>query len=298
MNYPAPSLEKRIGAMGLDYLIVTIAATILFLPGFFINMMRMIPDDEGIPDFNMFGNSIYIGLIGFAFVFAKDAIRGRSVAKRVLGLQVIRQSDGTIASPLRCFVRNLTAFIWPVEAILTFVQPGRRLGDLLAGTAVVPFDPTEHQGTTRWGKAILSLVLAYGIMLLMISPILALTQWGSNRPQLKPDMTTYNEELSQAFEATLIPLFEDYFEAEVRYYDQMEIIPDHSYVSITAKMHYDLMSDEDEMDVLHNRLKSHLMEYYGGTALMARVKYTYRTRGTRKWETRSIQDLSQLPKVE
>ena len=68
-----------------------------------------------------------------AFYLNKDFLKGRSPAKRLFQLQVV-DAGGQPANELRCFLRNVTALLWPVEVLLL----GRRtrLGDTLAGTYV------------------------------------------------------------------------------------------------------------------------------------------------------------------
>ncbi|RTQ51402.1 hypothetical protein EJV47_06245 [Hymenobacter gummosus] len=86
--------------------------------------------------------AILLGL-GFMLLYMlKDSFRGQSLAKRVLRLRVVDRREGRPASVLRCFVRNLTIWIWPVEVLFAFFNPSRRLGDFIAGTRV------EHLGGT------------------------------------------------------------------------------------------------------------------------------------------------------
>jgi len=40
-------------------------------------------------------------------------------------------------------LRNVTAYLWPIEALIIFINPKRRLGDLIAGTEVIAEEPTE-----------------------------------------------------------------------------------------------------------------------------------------------------------
>lgn len=44
---------------------------------------------------------------------------------------------GDPASPIQCFVRNLFLFLWPLEALILFFSPIRRIGDVVAGTKVI-----------------------------------------------------------------------------------------------------------------------------------------------------------------
>ena len=69
--------------------------------------------------------------------FLKDSYRGKSIGKRVIGLQVINRTTNKPANELQCFVRNLIIPIWPLEVLITMFSPSIRLGDLLANTKVI-----------------------------------------------------------------------------------------------------------------------------------------------------------------
>jgi len=70
-------------------------------------------------------------------MFNKDIVGGRSITKRRLGLAIVKSSTGEPASKLRCFFRNITCFVWPIEALIAFSGPGQRIGDMVAGTKIV-----------------------------------------------------------------------------------------------------------------------------------------------------------------
>src|SRR6266700_4156279 len=48
----------------------------------------------------------------FALYLCKDCINGRSLAKRVMGHQVVDNKTGQVATPLQCLVMNILIFIW------------------------------------------------------------------------------------------------------------------------------------------------------------------------------------------
>jgi uncharacterized RDD family membrane protein YckC len=82
-----------------------------------------------------------IQAVGVCFVvlvyFNKDWFAGQSLAKRVMGQRVVDVRSGLPASRVRCFFRNLTIPLWPLEVLVTLWSPSRRLGDWLAQTKVV-----------------------------------------------------------------------------------------------------------------------------------------------------------------
>lgn len=71
------------------------------------------------------------------FCLLKDVAGGRSIGKRLLGLQIVAAQNGLSPHPLKLVLRNLTLFLFPLEILMLFCKGHRRLGDLLADTKVV-----------------------------------------------------------------------------------------------------------------------------------------------------------------
>ena len=67
----------------------------------------------------------------------------RSLSKRLMGLVIIDNKTDKGASSLKCFIRNLTIPFWPIEVILSLINPSRRLGDYIANTRI---ETTEDKG--------------------------------------------------------------------------------------------------------------------------------------------------------
>ena len=70
----------------------------------------------------------------------KDYFRSKSIGKRIFGQIIINKSDSKPATSLKCMLRNLTIFIFPVEAIILVFWNKERIGDSIAGTKVVASD--------------------------------------------------------------------------------------------------------------------------------------------------------------
>jgi uncharacterized RDD family membrane protein YckC len=121
-----------------------------------------------------------IALFMMVFIYLnKDFLRAKSPAKRIIGFQIINRKNGTPATALQCFIRNLTiALIWPLEVIVGFINPERRIGDFIANTKVIK---TESENLkTIWtdikqtklkldmiGILILGSIYCYGLSLLL-----------------------------------------------------------------------------------------------------------------------------------
>ncbi|NAS31935.1 hypothetical protein GTQ40_13190 [Flavobacteriaceae bacterium R38] len=87
--------------------------------------------------FILSAGSMAIASLPFMIYFLKDSYRGKSVAKRIVGLQVVDRSSLKPANSLQCFVRNLTIPFWLIEVFICLLSPRIRLGDLLANTKVI-----------------------------------------------------------------------------------------------------------------------------------------------------------------
>jgi len=138
-NRPQASTERvtiglRLGAALLDNFIFGSVISALLMPVMFANMIGDLK--RGI--FNPVVPDIFFPgfILGYALFFCKDIFNGRSPAKRILKLQVTDIRTGQVAGPLRCLVRNLSIFFWPLEFIFILINPKRRLGDLIAGTQI------------------------------------------------------------------------------------------------------------------------------------------------------------------
>ena len=131
--------------MILDHVVMTMVLMPIFVIFFLIGLLLSNLNNA---DFFLTSNTLLLAFLFIPYIiyFAKDSFRGKSFAKRLIGLQVVDQSSGQAATALKCFIRNLTILIWPLEVVITLFSPERRLGDLIAGTRVVPAE-TESPGT-------------------------------------------------------------------------------------------------------------------------------------------------------
>ena len=83
------------------------------------------------------------------FYLNKDFFNGRSPAKHLLHLQVLGASNRP-ANELRCVLRNMTFFLWPLEVLVLLLGRRGRLGDALAGTHV----GAETKDTASWWQEV------------------------------------------------------------------------------------------------------------------------------------------------
>ncbi|MCK8482321.1 RDD family protein [Psychroserpens algicola] len=121
---------RRISSMLLDHFLMCI----LIIPPAII--LTIISENIGIKMNDGMGFFVFF-LIVFVYL-NKDFFKGKSPAKRILGYRVINKKTEKPATELQCFVRNLTICVaWPLEVIVGFINPERRIGGFIANTKVV-----------------------------------------------------------------------------------------------------------------------------------------------------------------
>lgn len=208
----------RIGAMLLDHFVMTFAIMFLVLP-FTIGSFVGITDESTTIPFSS-GLVFYVMIFGMSLYFNKDMIQGKSVAKRALKLEVVDIKTGEVASSLKCFVRNLTIAVWPIEVIAVLISPARRIGDLIAGTRVEYItDERNSKPKVDFKNLILSVVLGFGV--LYASSFLIKGKIGNGAFD-NPNYieTSYNKTLSTQLENHLDSTRRDYLiDTHVKVYD-------------------------------------------------------------------------------
>lgn len=85
--------------------------------------------------------SFYVWVLIIFLYNNKDFYNAKSPAKRIMGYQVVDNKTEKPATELQCFIRNFTICIsWPLEVIVGFINPERRIGDFMANTKVILSD--------------------------------------------------------------------------------------------------------------------------------------------------------------
>lgn len=126
------SRKSRVFAYIIDYVILNF---VVLAPLIMLMVMAGEKGNNGLMFFSIFGGIILFFLIyGF-----KDAIKGQSIGKRLLGIAVReKENHNAIPSVSKLFLRNLTQVLGIIEFIVLAVNKDKqRLGDQLAKTVVV-----------------------------------------------------------------------------------------------------------------------------------------------------------------
>jgi uncharacterized RDD family membrane protein YckC len=156
----------RIGSIILDHFVMTFVVMIFAAPGMVYDLVQTFGNPDAQP--KLFLGNFYLNIFAFSLYFNKDTFCGRSIAKRVLKLQVVDRRTNKPAGPLRCLVRNLTVLLWPIEVVVALINTERRIGDFIAGTKLTAFDPEQHKEQVNWALVIVavlaSMLVTYWVM--------------------------------------------------------------------------------------------------------------------------------------
>lgn len=161
------SKGTRLGSMFLDHVIMCFVFFAFSIPSFIESFRE--PSSQFVHK-GLFNFPTLLLLLGLAIYLCKDCIGGQSVAKRILGLQIVDSKTGEVASPLKCFIRNIFCLVWPAEVIITLINPSRRLGDRVAGTKVVLASKSIVKPSINYFQLVACVMLSYLLIILICFP--------------------------------------------------------------------------------------------------------------------------------
>ncbi|HYV92523.1 MAG TPA: RDD family protein [Chitinophagales bacterium] len=273
----------RLGSMVLDHVFMTMISMVFFLPGMILNFATAfkVTHEQTSPD--IFGGMSYLGLLGFAIYFCKDCINGQSIAKRILKLQVVNNATGQVASPLRCFVRNIFCILWPIEVFVAIGNTSRRLGDRVAGTKLILFDPTIEQPKLKFGQIAIALALACGIMILIMLPFRSM-QSKLGEQKINFVESSYNEQESKATEKLFAHSLGKNLSADVRVYDKIQN-ENLKYVSIIFRLKENYLEDDDNFEQVKSATVPLLLTMFPEKTFVGQLKYVFEEPGHMQMRT-------------
>ncbi|MCE2996794.1 MAG: RDD family protein [Cyclobacteriaceae bacterium] len=263
----------RLGTMFLDHIIMCGVAMIFAIPGMISAFSQAFNISHEQTSQNIFGDMMYVMLIGFATYFCKDSIQGRSPGKRILKLQVVNNTTGIAASPLRCFIRNLFCVLWPIEALVALANPERRIGDFVAGTKLVPFEPTTEPQKLNWLQIGMAFVLGYGLILLYVIPFNTLMSGGEKIDYIE---TSYNEQDSKALEQLFADSLGNKLTADIKVYDKIQG-EDLKYISFIFRLKKNYLTNDESFEQLKAEILPLVYSKFPEETFVGRVQYVYQS---------------------
>ncbi|MEA5257506.1 RDD family protein [Arcicella aquatica] len=280
----------RLGSMILDHFIMTMIATVFFIPMMIVNISKALnasvtheQEDMGI---GFDGPLFYVSLVGFALYFCKDIIKGRSLGKVITKTQIVDNNTGQVASPLKCFIRNIFCVIWPVEVIITLTSPSRRLGDRVAGTKVITYDPINvEQPKFNIAEAIVPLVISYGLLLLLVLPFQA---FESTNAKVKYVESSFNDAESKVLEKLFADSLGQNLTASVKVFDKIEENKNLKYISVIYTLKENYLEEESRKGQLNQITDELLYSKYPRITFIGQAKYVFKTSGSMEINTKQI----------
>ena len=279
------SVGTRLASMLLDHFMMSMIATIFFIPMMIKTFATALNISHEQTEIDLGGPLLYFSLLGFAIYFCKDTINGRSIGKRITQTQVLDNATGQVASPLKCFVRNIFCAIWPIEIRVTLINPSRRLGDQIAGTKIAPYDPSNvEQPKFDPKKALAPLAIAYGLMLLLVLPFRGISD---NLDNVKYIESSYNDAESKALEKLFADSLAQYLSTSVKVFDKTENKP-LKYISVIRTLKEIYIEDEEKLKQLKQMNEKLLYSRHQKETFTGEVKYVFRTSGSMQGTSNKI----------
>lgn len=266
----------RIGSMILDHFIMSVIAMLFFIPLMIKNFSNAFSISHEQTEMVFGGPFLYVALLGFALYFCKDCITGRSIGKRITKTQVVDNITGQVASPLKCFIRNMFCILWPVEVIVTFINPSRRLGDKIAGTKIVLYDPTAtKQSKFNIKKVLVPLLMAYGFMFLLTIPLHILKPAFA---KVKYIESSYNDAESKSLEKMFADSLGQNLSASVKVFDKIEN-QNIKYISVIYMLKENYLENEEQSRQLEQLTNELLYSKHPKESFTGQAKYIFKTSG-------------------
>ncbi len=93
------------------------------------------------------GTFVFFSMVLWTFgvLFIDGFRKGQGIGKKLLSLQVLRLKDGKPGTLKDSFIRRLTSVFQPLDSLWTFGKRRQRVGDKLAETVVVKYEPESEQ---------------------------------------------------------------------------------------------------------------------------------------------------------
>ena len=139
LNYfPITILNKRLKSIFCDFwfILSIVIPLFLFVMIFYFSLNYY----KIIIEYKLLIYKLMFFLPSFLFYFLllnKDNINAMSIGKRILGFKIVDYKTKKKATNFQCMLRNLTLLIWPIEIIISLINPKRRIGDYFANTEVI-----------------------------------------------------------------------------------------------------------------------------------------------------------------
>jgi uncharacterized RDD family membrane protein YckC len=258
---------KRIGSMILDHVIMSVICLLFFIP-------KLLIDNNDINFLN--GPLGYLALVGFALYFLKDSFDGRSIGKRIMKLQVVDSKMGKAASPIQCFIRNIFIIIWPIEVIIVLFNTEKRIGDRVAGTKLITYNPDQEQAKVKWLQIIISFILSFLFLLIITSFFTTLNTTPKKIPFIKDSLSNNETELLEKLYADSMY---KYVIPNIKVYDKIKNREGLKYISAIFQLKENYFEDgqQEELKKIINASIGLLISKFPEKTFAGTAEYYFKT---------------------
>ena len=267
------SITKRLAAMFFDHMFMTFVIFIFGFPGLisgFLNSNKISHSQEYTENI-LNGNLGYFWMVGFALYFCKDILNGRSIAKRILNLQIVDINTGKAASPIKCFIRNIFCIIWPLEIIVSFVNTKKRIGDRVAGTELVEFNPLSEKPKYSLLESTLPLGISYVLMFFLFQLLPKIITHNSKFVE-----SSYNQVESRKLEMALKESLSQFLDPDIKIYDTIEN-EKIKYFSVILKLKENYLdNDGKKFKYIDSASQQIIYSIYLKQSFTGQLKYIYK----------------------
>ncbi len=149
----------------------------------------------------------------------------------------------------------------------------RRLGDRVAGTKLVHYDPALEQPKPNIGKLALPVIISYGLIVLLISIMPSATMAKTNYIE-----TSYNATESKDLKKLITDSLGQYLTPDIRVYDTVKN-ENLKYVSTILKLKENYLVDDNSYNQLHNMTTSLIYSKLPKETFTGQIKYVYQSSG-------------------
>lgn len=271
--------------MILDHFCMTLIAMLFFIPLIVQNISGALTVSHTATQPSFDGPLLFVAMFGFAIYLCKDIIHGRSIGKRVTQTQVVDNKTGFPATPLQTLIRNFTLIIWPVEVIITLVNPERRMGDRIAGTRIALYDRNarpEVKFDVKQGA--IALMAAYLIITLLTVTLQSLVPTPKRVNYLE---SSYNDNSSKQLEKLFSDSLGSYLTSSVKVYNTLEH-KSGKYISIIFMLRENYLDDNDQNRHLREMTEKLLYSTHPKESFTGQVKYVFKETGAIRISTSNI----------
>jgi len=271
------SVLLRLKLIVTDYFIMMFISFGIMLP-IIIYKIIIVSNINHEPLNNGFSGIFFSLILGITTYLNKDIFNGQSPGKRIFKLQVIDEQTNLPTSSFKCFLRNITLLIFPIEFIFILVNPNKRIGDFMVLTRLDHYQ-TNNNSIITWKSKLMSIVAQALISFVLVLPLIYLES-GRNSNKIQYVEESYNQEESKEASSLFNKEFNNIIkQTDFRMYDKIKN-DNRKYMS--GILYFRNEKDYDNLDNIEIEISKFLNKSYPLENYTCYLKYVYQESGKLK----------------